>query len=278
MSAAIRSLHLTYPGQYKVDVECTAKDHLYKNNPDIIPVDRTKQARYARLEYPLFAEQNTRPIHFMEAFCHELGRIIGKPLYCKVNRPTLVLGDDEKTPTIEGGYAIINAGGKRDMPVKWIGRKIGQELVDGLPNVNFVQIGQSNEVHPKLNGVVDMIDKTTIRELIRLVAHAKFCIGPSTLLQHIAAALQVPYVAVLAARESRSWTTYPTQIDLTMAGCLPCCKDSACLKTHLEGPSGKVCLLPVFNGEELRPKCIEGLGSKAVIEAVHRLGEANVIV
>ena len=288
LSAAIRSLHIQYPGEYVVGLDVTAGGELYLNNPDVCDVDRAG-AQFAEIEYGLINQSNQVPVTFMAAFAADLSRIIGRPLSLNTNRPHIVLSDQEKqwksrVEEILGQktpYALINAGHKRDYTVKGWGHSNYQRLVDKTRDrIQWVQVGTSNEVHKPLDGVINQIDKTTIRELIRLAYHADFAVGPTTLLQHVCAALQKPYVAILSGMEPLAWSSpYHTQISLSAHGRLPCCRDGACWKARVaplgdnavSDAPGKLCELPIYNGAETIPSCMAMITVDRVVEAVEQL-------
>ena len=288
LSAALRSLHLTYPGEYQVALDVTAGTELYQHNPDVthVGLDRA-QAAFHQIEYDQIHQSNQTPVTFMAAFCWHLGQIIGRPLELKTNRPHIVLGDEEKlwcsqVQEILGKptkFAVVNAGTKRDYTVKGWGHQNYQNLINRTRDrIQWVQVGTPNELHRPLDGVIDLIGKTSIRQLIRLVYHAEFCVGPTTLLQHIAAALERPYVAILSGMEPLSWSSpYPTQISLSTHGRLPCCRTQACWRSRVV-PLGdttpaeaSLCHMPVSIGKEIIPACMSAVTVDRVAEAVEQV-------
>src|SRR6185436_9364152 len=88
-------------------------------------------------------------------------------------------------------YWIVVAGGKYDFTIKWWHFRRYQAVIDQLKGkVLFVQIGDKGDYHPGLDGVIDMRGKTSIRELIRLVYHARGVLCGVTFLMHLAAAVE----------------------------------------------------------------------------------------
>src|SRR5205807_1627752 len=109
-----------------------------------------------------------------------------------------------------------------------------QQVVDHFRgNVSFVQVGSAEHDHPKLDGVIDLVDRTNTRQLMRLTYHADGGLGPITFLQHLCAAFEKPYVALLGGREPVSWVQYPLQTTLHTLGKLPCCRTKACWKSRV---------------------------------------------
>lgn len=286
LTGAIRSLHLQYPGRFQIDVR-TNGDALFEHNPDItrFPIDEP-DVREVDIEYPLIHQCNQRPIHFLEAFTQELGKQLGVPLECRVNRPVLVLSEEEKgwmgrVEEIVGKpvpYWILIAGGKigaKDFPTKIPPRRLIQEVVDRLRGeVQFVQIGSldANHHHPPIEGAIDQRGKTGLRELVRLVYHAHGGLGPTTLALHVAAALGKPWVYLDAPREPAAWTGYPGMTSLVKHGMLPCCALSSCWKMHVTSttdPEKKsLCDRPVWDGEGWYPRCLEMVTADEVCRAI----------
>lgn len=162
---------------------------------------------------------------------------IGKPVPAMGIRPELHLSDDEKNwvnhVEVEFGYKgkfwVINAGWKDDFPLKrypyW------QEVVDLLKNdIQIVQVGHDHHNHPALKGVLNLVGKTDLRQLIRLYWHAQGGLGVVSLPMVIMAAYQKPYVCVAGGREGVRWHIYPNHRFLSVNGCLPCCAWDGCWK------------------------------------------------
>jgi len=58
-------------------------------------------------------------------------------------------------------------------------------------------------------------------------------VGPITFLQHLCAAFEKPYVALLGGREPVSWVQYPLQTTLHTMGKLSCCRTKACWRSRV---------------------------------------------
>lgn len=282
MSAAIRSAHKLYPGQYQFAVDSPA-NAIYEHNPDVANAGEGFEEH--RMHYPGIDQSDQRPIHFMEAYCEFLGGIIGKPLPCQVKKPVLVLSEGEKAwlPQVHEvtkkavPYWVVNAGVKKDFTAKGWGADNYQALVHILRGrVQFVQVGEDNpsHVHKPLEGVINLIGKTDTRQLIRMCWHAQGGVGPSTFIQHVFAAFEKPYVCLLGGREPKSWTDYPTQETLSMQGKLPCCSPGACWRSRVvrlgDGAKedGSLCEMPMYLGENVVPKCLAMLTPETVAEKI----------
>ena len=283
MTGALVSLHLNYYGQYITSVDTTCPE-IWQNNPFVSDVP-AHQCHIVVMQYPAIHECGRRQVHFMGAYAEYLSQQIGRPVPLKVNRPHLYLAEDEDKPLDAvkdiGPYIVVNAGHKSDFIAKWAGTQIWQEVADHYRGkVAVVQIGEQNPSHnhPRLDGAIDMVGKTSARELFRLVKFATAAAGPVTFLHHIAGAFEVPYVCVAGGREEQSWEAHPTTIYLHTLGQLDCCKSLACWRSRVvplkdgDAKDKSLCALPVLqsNGDYI-PKCLQVIGSRGITEALDRV-------
>ncbi|AWM39773.1 ADP-heptose--LPS heptosyltransferase [Gemmata obscuriglobus] len=235
------------------------------------------------MEYPAIHECGTRHVHFMHAFCEYLSNLIGRPVPLAVNRPHLYLAPDEQKPLdavrTDVPYCVINAGHKLDYTAKFASTAIWQEVVDYFRGrLQFVQVGEANphHIHRPLEGVLNLIGKTTFREFFRLVRYSTVACGPVSFLMHTAAAFEVPYVCLAGGREEPSWAAYSTTQYLHTMGALDCCRTSrACWKSRTvplkDGNRNdlSLCSLPVIQDDgEAVPKCLDMIGAAGVIRAI----------
>ena len=271
-TAALRSLALTYPGRFAIQVDSCAGG-IFDHSPDVVRGLRPDgpEVRRAEWHYPLVNESNTLARHFSEAHHESLADILGVPLRPKTNRPWLWLSEEEtgwvsQVQEITGKptpFAVVVAGGKTDFTTKLHAPEFYQAIIDSLRGrVQFVQVGEAGHDHPDLRGVIDLRGRTDTRQLTRLCWHARFGIGPSTFVQHIFAAHARPYLCIHRAAEPLSWITYPTQHVLSRLGGLDCCREKACWKSRTvplgDGKSGddSLCEQPVFGFSRPVPRCL----------------------
>lgn len=286
MSAAIESLHRTYPREFVTAYDGTAAE-LFDHNPHVVAKREIDGATWRRvkMQYPLVDHCDARPVHFMQGYTDFLSTVVGKPVPLVVNRPFVYLSPEERgwIPQVEevlGGrvkYWLVNAGRKDDYPAKWWGTANFQKLVDLLRGkVLFVQIGETGHEHPPLTGVLDMRGKTDTRQLCRMVFHAAGGVGPSTFLQHLCAAFEKPYVCLAGGREPLAWQHYPRQATLSTIGATPCtksrqgvsCWSDVAVKNPAR-PGATVCELPVISGGgEIVTACLESIRPERVAEEV----------
>ena len=107
---------------------------------------------------------------------------------------------------------ILNAGWKADIPVKFWGSDRFSSVVEALKDrVLFVQVGASRrgmDHHDRIPGALDMVGRTTLRELACLVYHADIVLTGISQLHHAAG---MPCykprtcITVAGAREPENW-------------------------------------------------------------------------
>ena len=289
LTAAVRDLHRTYPGDFITDVRTPCPD-LWRTNPYIRRLSEQAPAvEIIDCHYPLIHESNQGPWHFLHGFIDFLNRKLSLAI-----RPTAFRGDihlsmDEKdrallpAPLASGGmpYWIVVAGGKTDFTIKWWSPDRYQRVVDHFRDrLIFVQVGESGHVHPALHGVIDLRGRTSLRDLVRVVYHAAGVLTPVSLLMHLAAAVDYPLgdagsrpcVVVAGGREPPSWEAYATHQFLHTVGMLPCCSSGGCWKSRTrplgdgatQDASGSLCVDVVGD----LPRCLDMIRPEHVIERI----------
>jgi len=241
LTAAIESLHICYPGKFLTDVR-TSCDDLFLYNPRITKLE-TNQAEVIEIHYTdLINIADDVPNAFLRGYCYDLGKQLNLLLELTTNRPHIYLSIEERqtnpialAPDVAPwGYWVFVAGVKNDFTLKQWPVEYYQAVVDHFRGkIQFVQIGAAEHDHPTLDGVVNMVGKTDTRRLIQLVYHSRGGLGPVTFLQHLCAALEKPYIALLGGREPVIWTQYPLQTTLHSLGKLPCCRKRSCWRSRV---------------------------------------------
>lgn len=156
----------------------------------------------ARLNFPIVPERLTGAIYLTEA--------------------------EKQRPDIEP-YWLLVAGGKVDLTVKLYPHF--QRVVDLLPNVKFMQVGNAADHHPRLRNVIYRVDKTSsVRDFIGQIYHAEGVLCPITAAGHIAACFDKPAVILAGGYEPPGYIQYDNQTVLSKIGSMPCCAERACLK------------------------------------------------
>ena len=245
LTAAVRDLHRSYPGQFTTDVR-TPCEALWDNSPYITSLAADDaENEWIWCEYPLIHESNFRPVHFLNGFIEYLNGRLGLSIQLSEFRGDIHLSENERAKPLALGedwgegrpYWIICAGGKNDYTVKWWETERYQEVVSALRGrVEFVQIGATEHVHPPLEHVRDLRGQTNLRELISLMHHAEGVVTPVSLPMHLAASVETkagrpqsrPCVVVAGGREPPHWEAYPTHQFIHTVGALACCEEGGC--------------------------------------------------
>lgn len=289
MTAAIESLHATYPGRYLTDVRTSAAE-IWEHNPRITPI-ADGEGRLIHLDYPTIHSCNERATVFLEGYCDDLGRKLGVPLRLTTNRPHLYLSDDERkwTNQVRDVWAadvadrdvpfwLVSAGVKSDYTAKQWPIEHFQEVIDATRGrIQWVQAGAKEHDHPSLSGVLDLRGKTDGRQLIRLAYWARGGLGPVTYLQHLMAAWEKPYLCLVGGRESVPWvSSYPFQHTFHSVGTLDCCRVKSCWKSRViprrdgDGKDGSLCVHPVLGGVRPVARCMALIRPAEVLAVLDR--------
>jgi hypothetical protein len=234
LTAAIRDLHLAYPGRFRTAYR-GQRPELLANNPYVVP-EASVAGKVVRVGVYPGQYRRYAHAHMSAAFHVELGKALGVEIPVLDVAGDVHLSDDERDapPEIEGPYWLLFAGGKHDYTTKWWPRGYYQELIDRLDGqVKFVRVGAGGW-QPSLRGVVDVLHKTPLRRLIRLMYHAQGGVGPVSFGMHLAAAVPTidgtrrPYVVLAGGGETPSFYLYPGHTAMQTIGKLACCAEGGC--------------------------------------------------
>jgi ADP-heptose:LPS heptosyltransferase len=298
LTAALRDLHVSYPGQFLTDTR-TPCPELWENNPYVTPLDESAPETEAiDCEYPLIHRSNELPYHFIHGFSQHLNERMGLSI-----RPTSFRGDIHISALEKSWFSqveeivgealpfwIVVAGGKHDYTAKWWDPGRYQQVVDHFRGrILFVQVGERGHEHPPLRNLIDLRGRTDLRQLVRLVYHAQGVLCPVTLLMHLAAAVETrpgmpphrPCVVVAGGREPPHWEAYPTHQFIHRAGALRCCGNGGCWRSRV---------VPLGDGDEKDqpehcctdvvgrlPRCLDMVTTADVIRAIEIYFEGGAI-
>jgi len=307
LTAAIRDLHRNFPNTFITDVQ-TSSMSIWESNPYVevakgTPLNEKDQdVKLIRLEYPLIHKSNEGPYHFSEAFTEEIEEKLGIRIKDRIGKGDIHIGPNEQIwgwterstwfkeygVDPETPYWVIDAGHKLDFTAKFWGHKKFQELVYALKNkITFVQIGHASHIHPKLDGVINLIGKTDDRQLIRLIWASSGVITPVSFPMVLSAAIPVkagtcngrrerPCVVIAGGREPSRWQAHTTHQFIHTCGCLPCCDVGGCWASRIK-PIGdndekdfkNLCKNVVLDeyGEET-PYCMDMISVEDVIKRI----------
>lgn len=301
LSAFVRDLNLTYPGQYQLAMSGHYCNVFWKNNPHVYPLEPVRNARVLKFDYRPGIAESGRGIkkHFLSWFYRDFEQLTGVHVPVRYPKGDIHLSAKEKAASVPGRYWVVVAGGKLDMTAKiWYADRF-QEVVDRLAHygISCVQSGATfhRNVHPVLRNVQQCVGKTNSeRDFFSLIYNAEGVICGVTAAMHIAACFDKPCVVLAGGREEPWWEAYvndyfpeafgpdcaPVKTPhkfLHTVGLLDCCKARGCWKartvpiepadlTNAENRS-KLCLQPVRRTQAV-PKCLDMLTVDHVVEAV----------
>jgi ADP-heptose:LPS heptosyltransferase len=295
LTAAVRDLHLAYPGEFITDVRTTASE-LWNNNPFITPLsDDDPGVEVVPMGYELIHDSNEGPYHFIHGYARHLENILGLRIPVTKFRGDIHVSELEKSWMSQvqespidwqDDFWIIVAGGKYDYTAKWWDPQRYQRVVDHFDGrVKFVQCGEAGHFHPRLRGAIDLVGKTDLRQFVRLMYHAAGVVCPVTFAMHLAAAVEVKpgrpknraCVVIAGGREPSQWEKYGHHRFLETNGALSCCDNGGCWKARCQ-PVGdgdekdlpeNRCLHPIALAPDLTiPRCMDMVTEADVIRAV----------
>ncbi|MBF0197331.1 MAG: ADP-heptose--LPS heptosyltransferase [Planctomycetes bacterium] len=249
LTAAVKSIHASYPNEFLIDIRTSCKE-LWEYNPLLTSLDEAeKDVEIIECEYPLINSSNDSPYHFIHGYIQDLNHKLNINIQPVAFKGDIYISDQEKTwisqvEEIVGmgtPFWILDAGGKFDFTAKWWDYRRFQEVIDYFQGkILFVQIGQESHYHPNLNGVLNLVGKTDLRQLIRLHYHSQGVLTPVSFPMHLAAAVECknglknrPCVVVAGGREPSQWEAYPHHQYIHMNGALSCCDNGGCWKSRV---------------------------------------------
>jgi len=256
MTAAVKNLCTQYP-EYKVnvvnDTGLQAYPMIWDGNPFIDPsINKRNADAVVEPEYRSFIHEadKNKSGHFIEAYTKSLSALLGISINAATMVPDVYLTEDEKAMRpMRDPYWLIFPGYKNDITTKRWPAKHWEFIVNRSNDITFVQLGSTyaHHVNPKIKGAVDMVGKTTLRELLVWVYHADGVVCGVTAAMHAAAAFDRKCVVIAGGREGSWWEKYPNHTYINTIGNLPCCEDGPCWKSHVDtsyvraGEEDKVC-------------------------------------
>ena len=243
--------------------------------------------------------KNINAYHRIHSFSHDVADKLGLNTVVPIGelKGVINLSDIEKSwiSQVEEAknfknFWLIQTGGPDTKSSRWWDIARYQRVVDEFKDrITFVQVGGAGEHHPRLNGVLDFVGKTDIRQIIRLMYHAAGYVGAPGFLMHLAAACPTrPYerngrprtplnaaVIISGGQEAYQWFAYENHQILHTNGMLPCCEMGGCGKARCEVPHRfephpeQLCSLPVKIGRDrIVPKCLDMITVKMVVDRI----------
>lgn len=293
LTAAVRDLHLAFPGQFQTDVR-TSASAIWEHNHYLTPLNEADvNVESIDMHYPLVHSSNTRPYHFIHGFPQYLEQRLGVRIPVTAFHGDIHLSDSERE-TLPSQFGIANnqpfwiivAGGKYDFTAKWWNPGSYQSVVNHFRGrIRFVQCGEASHWHPRLDGVIDLVGRTSLRDMVRLMHFAEGVVCPVTFAMHLAAAVETPpdrsrqraCVVIAGGREPSHWEAYPNHQFISTNGALPCCGDGGCWKSRCQKVGDgdakdheDLCVAPVELTAGLSiPKCMNMITADDVIRRIN---------
>lgn len=264
-------------------------------DPEIQVVQLSKSGHFAASE----SLSHINAYHAIHSFAHDISQKLGLSSIVPIGeqKGDVILSDVERgwvSQVEELGiphtFWVVSTGGVYERSAQWWDPVRYQRVVDEFQGkITFVQVGLADEHHPKLRGVVDLVGKTDLRQLVRLMYHAGGYLGPANFLMHLAAAVPVrPFdramrrrapkraaVIIAGGREPSQWIAYEGHQVVHTNGMLPCCAVGGCGKTRCEVPRPlepnpeSLCSAPVsISRGSVIPRCLDMITPRAVIDRI----------
>lgn len=306
LTAAIRELCRAHPGRFEFMMD-VPQQAVFMANPYTKGFHKTQAGvKQIVAQYPAIHQSNHRHgVHFMWGFIEDLNHKLNARAILTEFRPDLHLTPEEKaTPPcgMTRPYWVFASGGKKDYTAKWWDSTSWQTVANQMiaKGHRMVQVGGGSHVHPPMRGVIDLVNKTSFRDLMRLIYHADGVMCIVTCLAHIAAGFNKPCVVVAGGREPWWWEAYTADNRLTnmrkgqptwsppsgdnfiphqylhTIGQLDCCATGGCWKSRIVG-NGSVCVKPVTHNGQVIPKCLQMITPEMVVEAAESYYKAGMI-
>ena len=247
LTATVRDLHLSYPGQFRVCVSCSCPE-IFLHNRDVVSIPRDK-ARIIPMHYPLYKTYTDSLIcsrHFIHGYRVYLEEYLGLPIKPTEFKGKIVFTRNEKELYKDlPPFWIINCGWKNDFVVKRWSPERMRQVVRNFPTMNFIQTGSGKYPNPIIDepNVVNMVGKTSIRKFLSLMYHASGVITPVSFPMHASAAVPMPPESVRTirpcivlggGRECPTWETYDGHTFMSTVGKKECCLNGGCGKARFE--------------------------------------------
>ena len=277
ITALPRDIHRQYPGEFEIGVS-TSWEELWQGNPHIKvfpPMGPTAEVagwRKISLHNPRVNESNRLPRTYLEAWHDYLGKVLGRRLEATEAKGDLYVSEEEKNTypvTDPGGepvrYWLIIGGGKFDFSAHWPVKAHLQELIWKMRDafgekIRAVQIGGPGHFHPDLDGAINLVGRTSLRQVIQLIFHSEGCVGPNTFLNHACAAVPIkrppfvppdpphpagtenmrvfaplrPNIVLGGGHMPVIWSSYPGTQFLHTIGQLDCCASGGCWRSRAQ--------------------------------------------
>ena len=288
MTAAVRDLKKSHP-EYRINCKTSAQE-LWNNNPYLDrSVTEQNADRVIEMHYPLINSSTQGTYHFIHGFRlyaeEQLGIRIPAGEFCVDVHLSEQEKNDPYITNIVGDkyFWIVDAGFKNDFTAKFWEFDRFQQVIDQTSDkITWVQIGAKEHNHRPLQNVINLIGKTTHRQLISLMYRCSGVLTPvsypmvlSTMQWKDHQNGHRPCVVISGAREPAQWQAFGTHQFIHNCGILDCSARGACWKSRVvrlndgSKQDNSICLHPVKTPSgQIIPKCLDMI---TVDEVVRRI-------
>jgi len=257
ISPLVRDLHRFRP-DIRISVEGTLASEIFKHDPRVstwsgngreVVIDYKPTHDRARFD---------KSARYLLAGLEDFNLQTGLSVPAGDPRPELVLLDEERPEPSAYPYIVLASGVKLDMPLKRYPHNRWAELVrlGSALGWKFRQVGQIHDgrlphIQEAIPGADNLLGKTSIRQLFRVISGAAAVVCHVSLPMLIASAFRVPCIVLGGGREN-PWLFADMGVDyLHTIGELGCCQLHGChacfAKPAHDGayPPGSLCADPV---------------------------------
>jgi hypothetical protein len=282
VSGLIRDLFAQDPS-VRVRIRGTLADECLQGVPGYVRSDQVDRA-WTELDYrpTRDAARTDRSARFFYAAHDAFERATGGAVRRGPCRPFVVLSEEERARPYADPYAVVASGSKVDIPLKQFPTDTFRRVIGATLSWNWKQVGLVRDhrfAHrqSELPGAESLLGGTSLRELIRLIAHAEVVLCHLSLPFVVAAALGVPTVVLAGGRETPHMFEDSGAELLHTIGALPCCATGGCYKAAaVIGGSGNypdswLCTDPVATGPgQVLGRCVTLISPEDVVAALYR--------
>lgn len=289
LTAAVRDLKLSHP-EYRINVRTSAQE-LWQNNPYLdLSVTEKNADKVINCHYPLIHQSTQGSHHFIHGFVQfleqQLGIVIPTGDFCVDVHLSEQEKNDPYIANIVGNepFWIVDAGHKQDFTAKMWEFARFQEVVNQTRGmIRWVQIGASNHCHRSLENVINLVGKTSHRQLISLMWRCSGVLTPVSYPMHLATMQwkdhpneHRPCVVIAGSREPSVWEQYTCHQYIHNCGILPCSRSGACWKSRVSRLNDgsrqdlSLCMMPVTTSSgQTIPRCLDLIGVDEVVRRIH---------
>ena len=289
MTAAVRDMRKSHPD---IKVNCkTSAQELWQHNPHLDTSITEKNAdRVIEMHYPSINQSTQGCLHFINGFRlyleDQLNIRIPAGDFCVDIHMSEQERNDPYITNIVGDrqFWIVDAGHKADFTAKFWEFDRFQQVVDATSDrIAWVQIGAKEHNHRPLQNVINLLGKTTHRQLISLMYRCSGVLTPVSYPMHLATMQwkdhpngKRPCVVIAGSREPAQWEQYGTHQYIHNCGILDCSARGACWKSRAfrlndgSKQDNSICVHPVKTPSgQIIPKCLDMITVDEVVRRIH---------